>query len=113
MAHAVFDGSGRPGRAERLLRYVTPTSTVSVVPAGTNTLTLGVVIGPEVIADSVRVRVGRRDLTAALGTFVPGSTRTVTIPLARRRTVVRFRAEGPRAGGRRLVDVDRLIVVAK
>jgi hypothetical protein len=37
----------------------------------------------------------------------------VTIPLARKRTVGRFRAEGPRAGGRRLVDVDRLIVVAK
>jgi hypothetical protein len=72
-----------------------------------------VVIAPEVIADSVRVRVGRRDLTAALGTFVPGSTRTVTIPLARKRTVVRLRAEGPRAGGRRLVDVDRLVVTAR
>jgi hypothetical protein len=113
VAPAAWDGTGRKNAGERLLRYVKPTSTVSVVPAGTKTLTLGVVIGPEVITDSVRVRVGRRDLTAALGTFVPGSTRTVTIPLSRRRTVVRFRAAGPRTGGRRLVDVDRLVVVAK
>jgi len=108
-----YDGTGPKGRAERLLRYVMPTSTVSVVPAGTSQLALSLVIAPEVIADSVRVRVGRRDLTAALGTFVPGSTRTVTIPLARKRTIVRLRAEGPRAGGRRLVDVDRLVVVVR
>jgi len=92
---------------------VTPHSTVSVVPAGTTTLTIIVAIDSEVIADTVRVRVGRRDLTAALGTFVPGSTRSVTIPLGRKRTVVRLRAEGPRTGGRRRVDVDRLVVVAR
>jgi len=113
MQTAAYDGVGQHGRAESLLTYVTPTSTVSVVPAGTRTLTLTLVIAPEVVADSVRVRVGRRDLTAALGTFVPGSTRTVTIPLARKRTIVRLRAEGPRAGGRRLVDVDRLVVLAR
>jgi len=110
---AVFDGTGRHRTAEDLLRYVTPTSTVSVVPAGTSALTLTVVIAPEVIADSVRVRVGRRDLTAALGVFTPGSTRTVTIPLTRKRTTVRLRAEGPRAGGRRRVDTDRLVVVVR
>jgi hypothetical protein len=110
---AAYDGTGTRARGEGLLRYVRPTSTVSVVPAGTPTLALTVVIAPEVIANSVRVRVGRRELTAAPGAFVPGSTRTVTIPLARRRTVVRLRAEGPRAGGRRLVDVDRLVVVAR
>ena len=70
-------------------------------------------IAPEVIADTVRVRVGRRDLTAALGAFVPGSTRSVTIPLARKRTRVTLRAEGPRTGGRRLVDTDRLVVKAR
>jgi hypothetical protein len=113
MEPTVWDGTGDQGRAERLLRYVTPHSTVSVVPAGTPTLTIIVAIDSEVIADTVRVRVGRRDLTAALGTFVPGSTRSVTIPLGRKRTVVRLRAEGPRAGGRRRVDVDRLVVVAR
>lgn len=110
---AAYDGTGKQAHAEGLLRYLHPTSTVSVVPAGTTTLTSILVIAPEVVADSVRVRVGRRDLTAALGTFVPGSTRTVTIPLARKRTLVRLRAEGPRTGGRRLVDVDRLVVVAR
>ena len=74
---------------------------------------LTVVIAPEVIADSVRVRVGRRDLTAALGVFTPGSTRTVTIPLVRKRTIVKLQAEGPRTGGRRSVDTDRLVVTAR
>jgi hypothetical protein len=110
---AKYDGTGRSARGEHLLRYVNPTSTVSVVPAGTQALALTLVIAPEVVAATVRVRVGRRDLTAALGTFVPGSTRTVTIPLSRRRTVVRLRAEGPRTGGRRLVDADRLVVKAR
>lgn len=109
----VWDGTGHQGRAERLLRYVFPYSTVSVVPAGTATLTIIVAIDPEVIAQSVRVRVERRDVTAALGAFVPGSTRSVTIPLGRKRTVVRLRAEGPRIGGRRRVDVDKLVVVAR
>jgi hypothetical protein len=113
MVTAAYDGTGRRGSGEGLLRYVRPTATVSAVPAGTSALALTVVIAPEVIADGIRVRVGRRDLTAALGAFVPGSTRTVTIPLARKRTIVRLRAEGPRVGGRRLVDVDRLVVVAR
>jgi hypothetical protein len=72
-----------------------------------------VVIAPEVIADSVRVRVGRRDVTAALGAFTPGSTRTVTVPLARKRTRIRWRAEGPRRGGRRIVDTEHLVVTAR
>ena len=113
MAAAAFAGGGQRRSVDDLLRYVRPTSTVSAVPAGTTTLALTVVIAPEVIADSVRVRVGRRDLTAALGAFTPGSTRTVTIPLARKRTIVRLRAEGPRTGGRRSVDTDRLVVVEK
>jgi len=110
MTGAAFVGAGQDRAAERLLTYVTPTATVSAVPAGASALALTVVIAPEVIADSIRVRVGRRDLTAALGAFTPGSTRIVTIPLARKRTIVRLRAEGPRAGGRRLVDTDRFVV---
>src|SRR5262249_35927002 len=101
------------GAAEGLLTYVSPTTSVVTVPAGTATLPFTVVIAPEVTPGSVRVRVGRRDLTAALGVFTPGSTRIVTIPLARKRTVVRFEAEGPRAGRRRLVDKDRFVVVAR
>jgi hypothetical protein len=113
MQATAFDGTGKNRGADGLLRYVTPTSTTSFVPAGTPELVLTVVIAPEVIADSVRVRVGRRDLTAALGVFTPGSTRTVTIPLSRKRTVVKLRAEGPRTGGRRSVDTDRFVVVQR
>jgi hypothetical protein len=58
---------------------------------------------------SIRVRVGGRDWTARLGPFVPGATKTFTIPLLRRRTTVRLRAAAPRTSGRRLVDVDRFV----
>jgi hypothetical protein len=71
------------------------------------------VIAADVEAGSVRIRVGRRDWTARAGALVPGSTKTLVIPLARRRTVVRLRARGPRVGRRRLVDVDRLIFVVE
>jgi hypothetical protein len=48
-------------------------------------------------------------VTAAAGELVPGSTKTLTVPLAGRRTVVKLKAKGPRAGRKRLVDRDRVI----
>ena len=55
-------------------------------------------IAPEVERGSVRIRAGRRDLTASAGMLVPGSTKILTIPLARHRTVVRMRVRGRAAG---------------
>jgi hypothetical protein len=89
--------------------YVVPDRAVVGLPPGARSTTLEFVIAPDVVPGSVRVRVGRRDLTSAAGDLVPGSTKTLSIPLARRRTVVKLRAKGPWAGQRRLVDVDRLI----
>ncbi|HZP41138.1 MAG TPA: thrombospondin type 3 repeat-containing protein [Candidatus Binatia bacterium] len=100
----LFAGSGRAANA--LLGYVEPGSARVAVAAGTRAATLVVVVAPEVVAGSVRVRVAGRDQTRALGPFVPGSTKTITIPLARRRTHVRLRARGPKTRGRRPVDVD-------
>lgn len=82
------------------------------VGAGAREATLVLVVAPEVTPGSVRIRVGRRDLTAALGPFVPGATRTLVVPLAGRRTTVRVRATAP-AGGRRLTDVDKLALTAR
>jgi hypothetical protein len=43
--------------------------------------------------------------------LIPGSTRVLRIPLARRRTVVTLRAEGPGTGRHRAsVDLDRFTV---
>ena len=70
-----------------------------------------VVISPDVRAGSVTVRAGRRDLTAQLAPSIPGSTRVLRIPLARRRTVVTLRAEGSGSQrARRRVDLDRFTV---
>ena len=70
-----------------------------------------VVVSPDVRAGSVTVRVGRRDVTAALAPLIPGSTRVLRIPLTRRRTVVTLRAEGlDSERGRRRVDLDRFTV---
>lgn len=102
----VFAGSGGSG-AEHLLGYVLPAERRVPVQADAATLEIVVVIDPEVVAGSIRLRVGRADLTAANGPFVPGSTRTVSLPLARRRTRVALTARGPG----RLRDRDRFTVV--
>jgi hypothetical protein len=104
-------GNGRA--AEMLLTCIEPSTETTALPAGARTATLVLVIAADVEPGSVRIRVGRREWTARAGALVPGSTKTLVIPLARRRTVVRLRARGPRAGRRRLVDVDRLILVVE
>src|SRR5206468_10290753 len=104
-----FGCGGNGGPADMLLTCVEPHAEMTVLPAGARTATLVLAIAPEVEPGSVRIRVGRRALTASAGELVPGSTKTLTVPLARHRTVVRMRARGPRIGRRRLVDVDRVI----
>ncbi len=113
---AVAPGSGCAGSgraADALLTCVVPSAETTELPPGARTATLVLVIAADVEAGSVRIRVGRRDWTARAGALVPGSTKTLVIPLARRRTVVRLRARGPRVGRRRLVDVDRLVFLVK
>ena len=108
-----FGCRGNDGPADMLLTCVVPREETTALPPGARTATLVLVIAPEVEPGSVRIRAGRRDLTASAGPLVPGSTKTLTIPLARHRTVVRMKAKGPRIGRRRLVDVDRLIFLVE
>jgi hypothetical protein len=108
---AAFRGRGGKRTTDDLLTYVSPTSAKLQLPSGTTHAELTVVIAPDVRAGSVTVRVGKRDLTAELAPLIPGSTRRLRIPLARRRTVVSLRAEGPGTGRRkRSVDLDRFTV---
>lgn len=103
-----FSGGPRPGAADGLLTYVTPAAATTTVAAGTSRVSLVVVLAAEIVPGSVRVRVGRRDVTAAFAPFVPGSTKTLGIRLARARTIVRLRATGRLAGARQVLDRDRL-----
>jgi hypothetical protein len=103
----VFAGTGR-SRAEDLLGYVLPAERRVHGPADAAAIEGVVVVDPAVQPDSVRVRVGRTDLTAASGPFVPGSTRTVSIPLTSRRTRIALAA---RAAGSSQRDRDRFTVV--
>src|SRR5207249_10897096 len=84
-----FGCGGDGGPADMLLTCVVPREETTALPSGARTATLVLVIAPEVEPGSVRIRVGRRDLTASAGALVPGSTKTLTVPLARHRTVVR------------------------
>ena len=104
----VFAGTGR-GRGEGLLAYVLPAERRVLVAAATPALQLAIVVDAGVAPGSVRVRVGRHDRTDALGPFVPGSTRTVTVPLEGRRTRIRLAARG--SDGTK--DRDRFIVIRK
>jgi hypothetical protein len=73
---------------------------------GSSAATLLVAIAPEVEAGSVRVRVGRQDVTAAFGPFVPGSIRRIDVPVDRRVIRVRLRARSKRTTTPRLRDRD-------
>ena len=103
----MFAGSGAD-RGEDLLGYVLPAERRVHVVGNARSLEFVVTIAPAVVPGSVRLRVGRTDLTAASGPFVPGSTKTVSVPLAGRRTRVRFAARGRDKSQR---DRDRFTVV--
>jgi hypothetical protein len=103
----VFAGSGG-GRAEHLLGYVLPAERRVHVARDARALEFVVTIDPTVLPGSVRLRVGHADLTATSGPFVPGSTKTISVPLAGRRTRVTLVARGP---GRSRRDRDRFTVV--
>jgi hypothetical protein len=106
-----FHGGGRRRDIETLLTYVTPTGALITLPADSAEAVFTMVVSPDVRAGSVSVRIGRRDVTAALAPLIPGSTRVLRIPLTRRRTVVTFRAEDVASErGRRRVDLDRFTV---
>ena len=104
-----WSGGGNGGPADALLTYVIPDSATTAVHAGADSATIMIVLAPEVTPGSVRLRVGRKNLTRAMGDFTPGSTKMLDIPLKRPRTVVRLRATGRLADGRRVVDRDRFV----
>jgi len=103
----VFLGNGRV--AEGLLTWAAPVAATTRVARGQASVTVVLVIAPEVDAGSVRLRVGRRLRADLLGRVTPGSAKTITIPLARKRTVVRVQATGRVPGGHRSTDKDTLV----
>jgi hypothetical protein len=107
-----FAGGGPAGAGDELLTYLLPSAAVTTLMAGER-VALVVSVAPQVEPGSVRVRVGRRDVTGSLGEIRPGSTKTIDIPLGGARTVVRLRARGPRLGRRSLTDVDRLTFLTR
>jgi hypothetical protein len=106
-------GGGRRREADTLLTWQGPEARRVVVSADEASLDMILGIAPDVEDGSVRVRVGRRDRTVDLGPFRAGSTRTVTVPLERRRTRVRVTARRVGGLGRRDRDRDRFLVIRK
>jgi hypothetical protein len=108
-----FPGTGKRRWSEGLLTWVAPAGALAVVSPGTTAVEMVVVVSPEVAPGTVRVRLGRRDVTATLPPFVPGSTRTLRLPLAGRRTRISLRATGRAPDGRRGADTDRVAVTIR
>jgi hypothetical protein len=113
MRPPAFRGTGRRRWSEDLVAWISPTGRRRVVPAGTAVVDLVVVVSPQVAPGTVRVRLGRRDVTGSLPPFVPGSTRSVRLPLAGRRTKITLRASGRTPEGRRGADTDRLTITIR
>lgn len=109
-AEGVWPGGGPRREDDALLTWDVIEERRPRVGAGTGRLTVFVAVATEVDPASVRVRLGGRDVTAALGPFVAGSTRALSLALADRRT--RLVAKARRTGGRgpRARDVDRFVI---
>jgi hypothetical protein len=99
-------GTGKRSPVEGLLSYVEPTQSKIRVTPGTAEVVLVVVVSSDVEPGSVRVRIKRRDVTSTLPPFVPGSTRTLRLPLTGKRLTVELSAEPAQQGGKRRVDRD-------
>jgi hypothetical protein len=106
MVAPAFTGKGQRGSVEALLSYAEPGQPKVRVAPGATEAVLVVVVSPDVAPGSVRVRIKRRDVTATLPPFVPGSTRTLRLPLTGRRFTVELSAELAGQGGKRRVDRD-------
>jgi hypothetical protein len=104
----VFGGGGRRGEADGLLTYLRPGAARTLVAGDAAAAEIVLVIAAEVRPGSVRVRIGARTVTGVLGPLVPGSMKTIVVPLVRPRTVVRLSARGT-AAGRPAIDKDRMI----
>jgi len=109
LVSAAFTGGKKRSGRETLLGYVEPVRRKATVAAGSRTAPLRLVIAAEVDVATLRIRVGRDDLTAALGPFVAGTTKTLAVPLGGRRTLVRLAAAG--TDGK--PDKDRILFVAR
>jgi hypothetical protein len=107
MIAPTFMGTGKSRSVEGLLAYAEPSESKVHVAPGTSEAVLVVIVAPDVAPGSVRVRIKRRDVTATLPPFVPGSTRTLRMPLVGRRLTVELSAEPAQQSGKRRVDRDR------
>ena len=108
-----FPGTGKRRWSEGLLTWVAPAGALAVMSPGTTAVEMVVVVSPEVAPGTVRVRLGRRDVTATLPPFVPGSTRTLRLPVTGRHTRISLRATGRAPDGRRGADTDRVAVTIR
>ena len=113
MRAPAFAGTGKRRWSEDLLAWVSPAARQRAVPRGTASIDLVVVVSPDVTPGTVRVRLGRRDVTSSMGSFVPGSTRIIRLSLSARRTRLVLRAEGRAPDGRRGADTDRVTIAVR
>jgi hypothetical protein len=109
-AEGAWLGGGPRGEADVLLTWDVLEARRVRVAAGTGQVTAFVAIAPDVDPNSVRVRLGRRDVTEELGPFVAGSTRAISIVLGRRRTRLAMKARRVNGHGRGDRDVDRFVI---
>lgn len=103
-------GGGPRREDDVLLTWDVPDARRMTLGSGTTRVTVVVAIAPDVDPASVRVRVGRRDVTADVGHVVPGSTFAWSVDLAGRRTRLAMKARRVGASGRRARDVDRFVI---
>jgi hypothetical protein len=109
-AEGVWPGGGPRREDDALLTWDVLEERRPRVAAGVDRITVFVAIAPDVDPATIRIRLGRRDVTPTLGPFASGTTRALSLALRRRRTRVVMKARRAGARGRRARDVDRFVI---
>jgi len=109
-AEGEWAGGGPRREADELLTWDVLVERRPQVADTVDRLTVFVAVASDVDAARLRLRVGRRDVTAELGVLTPGARHAITLDLPRRRTRVVAKARRLGARGRGSRDVDRFII---
>lgn len=106
---ANFDGGGqRPRDVNKFLSYINPTSTSTVLPAGTTSFPLTIIYNKNVVANTFEATLDGANISS-LFKVKAGSLETVNIPLERGKHTLLLSIDG-NLPNRTAKDTDRLIL---
>jgi hypothetical protein len=106
---SLFPGGGQRTDVNEFLKYASPTTARTDLPAGTTSFPVHVFYGPTIEPGTFQATLDGTPI--ALFTPMPGTDETVAVPVGRGRNVLVLEVRGTRSDGHLATDRDRLTFV--